>query len=86
MLNGEENKVTNNVVSEEVNKEVTKVKFSKYSDKFLINFLNDGTTPLIKELNTTSIMPYVYNVRKASYTELVKPIETVEKRQAIIGR
>ncbi len=89
-LNGGENKVINNnenkVLSEEVNKEVAKVDFSKYSDKFLIDFLNEGTTALIKELNTTSIMPYVYNVRKASYTELVEPIETIEKRQAIIGR
>lgn len=89
-LNVGENKVTDNsenkVVSEEVNKEVAKVDFSKYSDKFLIDFLNEGTTALIKELNTTSIMPYVYNVRKASYTELVEPIETIEKRQAIIGR
>lgn len=81
----ESKEVEETKINEEV-KNIKPVDFSKYSDGFLIDFVNNGTDAFIKDLNTTSIVPYVYNVRKASYTELVKPIETIEKRQEIINK
>lgn len=75
-----------NAETEDQFHEVEVINFDKYSDKFLVDFVNNGTDSLMKDLNTTTIVPYVYNVRKASYTELVEPIETIEKRQEIINK
>lgn len=62
-----------------------KVDFSKYSDEYLVNFLNEGTEALTEKMQSTGSPDHYYD-KDANYIELSRPFETIEKRQAIINK
>lgn len=83
-----ENEVKENgqTVENEEKKEEQKVDFSKYSDEFLVNFLNEGTKVFAEELGGFTGTPDMYTDKTGGYTELSRPFETIEKRQEAINK
>lgn len=70
----------------EEKKEEEKVDFSKYSDEFLVNFLNEGRDEFIEKIRKSTGEPDHYTDKTGDYIELSRPLDTVEKRKELIEK
>lgn len=84
-VKGNENKEDGKVIDVEEKKEV-KVDFSKYSDEFLVSFLNEGRDEFIEKIGKSTGIPDHYVDKTGSYIELSRPLDTVEKRKELIEK
>lgn len=84
--NERETKESEQAIENEEKEEDKKVDFSKYSDEYLVNFLNEGTKVFAEELGGFTGTPDMYTDKTGGYTELSRPFETIEKRQEAINK
>lgn len=81
---GEKNKDKEQIKNIE-NKE-EKVDFSKYSDEFLVNFLNEGTEAFESGIERDRGNLEYFDDKEACYNELVRGKESIKKRQELINK
>ena len=85
---GQENKDKEQVenLKNNVENKEEKVDFSKYSDEFLVNFLNEGTEVLKSGIECDRGKLEYFDDKEACYNELVRGKESIKKRQELINK
>lgn len=85
---GQENKEKEQVenLKNNVENKEEKVDFSKYSDEFLVNFLNEGTEVLKSGIECDRGKLEYFDDKEACYNELVRGKESIKKRQELINK
>lgn len=71
---------------ENIENKEEKVDFSKYSDEFLVNFLNEGTEAFESGIERDRGNLEYFDDKEACYNELVRGKESIKKRQELINK
>lgn len=85
---GQENKDKEQVenLKDSVENKEEKVDFSKYSDEFLVNFLNEGTEVLKSGIECELGKLEYFDDKEACYNELLRGKESIKRRQELINK